>query len=144
HLKRMFESKHWAGDIDASVKAPHETLVSYLALTQEETKTIVAAAKTHKTTVNTILSSASMFALKSLFMSDASNKANPSTTKDKLSISTAVALRNMISPPIDKYDQGVYVSEAVTKDIRVELQTSFWGLSHMYGLSIVQATQTPK
>ncbi|KAI9241534.1 MAG: alcohol acetyltransferase [Podila humilis] len=144
HLKRMLESKYWAGDIDASVKTSHETLVSYLALTQEETKTIVAAAKAHKTTVNTILSSASLFALKSLFMSDASNRANPSTTKDKLSISTAVALRNMISPPIDKYDQGVYVSEAVTKDIRVELQTSFWGLSHMYGASVIQATQTTK
>ncbi|KFH62557.1 hypothetical protein MVEG_11950 [Podila verticillata NRRL 6337] len=120
HLKRMLESKYWAGDIDALVKTSHETLVSYLALTQEETKTI------------------------SLFMSDASNRANPSTTKDKLSISTAVALRNMISPPIDKYDQGVYVSEAVTKDIRVELQTSFWGLSHMYGASVIQATQTTK
>jgi len=143
-LKRMLESKYWAGDIDAPVKAPHETLASYLALTQEETKKIVAAAKAHKTTVNTVLFTASMFAVKSLFLSDVSSKANPSTTKDKFCFSTAVALRNMASPPIDKYVQGVYVSEAVTKDIKVELQTSFWGLSHMYGASIVKATQTRK
>ncbi|KAG0351939.1 hypothetical protein BG005_008577 [Podila minutissima] len=123
-LKRMLESKYWAGDIDASAKAPHETLASYLALTQEETKKIVAAAKTHKTTVNTMLFSASMFALKSLFLSDTSNKTNPSTTKDMLSFSTAVALRNM--------------------NVKVEFQTSFWGLDHMYGASIVKATQTPK
>ncbi|KAG0030551.1 hypothetical protein BGZ81_002508 [Podila clonocystis] len=143
-LKRLLESKYWAGDNDASANVPHETLVSYLALTQEETKRIVAAAKAHKTTVNTMLFSASMFALKSLFLSDASNKINPSTTKDKFSFSTAVALRNMVSPPIDPYAQGVYISDAMTKNIKVELQTSFWGLSHQYGASIVQATQTPK
>ncbi|KAF9325752.1 hypothetical protein BG006_010776 [Podila minutissima] len=143
-LKRMLESKYWAGDIDASAKAPHETLASYLALTQEETKKIVAAAKPHKTTVNTMLFSASMFALKSLFLSDTSNKTNPSTTKDTFSFSTAVALRNMVSPPIDPYAQGVYISDFVTKNVKVELQTSFWGLSHMYGASIVKATQTPQ
>ncbi|KAG0030660.1 hypothetical protein BGZ82_007328 [Podila clonocystis] len=105
---------------------------------------IVAVAKAHKTTVNTMLFSASMFALKSLFLSDASDKINPSTTKDRLSFSTAVALRNMVSPPIDKYAQGVYISEAVNQNIKVKLETSFWGLSHKYGASIIQATQTPK
>ncbi|KAF8979307.1 hypothetical protein BGZ52_005041 [Haplosporangium bisporale] len=143
-LKRMLEKKYWSGDIDASAKAPHETLISYIALTQEETKKIVAAAKVHKTTVNTMLFTASMFALKSLFLTDVSNKTNPSTTKDKFCFSTAVALRNMISPPIDKYDQGVYLSEAVTKNIKVKLETPFWGLSHMYGASIIKSTQTPK
>ncbi|KAF9312545.1 hypothetical protein BG003_006160 [Podila horticola] len=143
-LKRLLESKYWAGDIDASAKAPHETLASYLALNQAETKKIVAAAKAHKTTVNTMLFSASMFALKSLFLSDASTKTNPTTTKDKFSFSTAVALRNMVSPPIDPYAQGVYISEAVTKNVKVELQTSFWSLSRLYGTSIVRATQTPK
>ncbi|KAF9374789.1 hypothetical protein CPB97_011886 [Podila verticillata] len=143
-LKRMLEKKYWSGDIDASAKAPHETLISYIALTQEETKKIVAAAKAHKTTVNTMLFTASMFALKSLFLSDISNKANPSTTKDKFCFSTAVALRNMVSPPIDKYAQGVYLSEAVTKNIKVKLETPFWGLSHMYGASIIKSTQTTK
>ncbi|KAG0332348.1 hypothetical protein BG000_010106 [Podila horticola] len=142
-LKRVIEKKYWAGDFDASAKAPHETLASYIALSQEETKKIVAAAKAHKTTVNNILFSASMFAIKSLFLSDA-DKANPSTTKDKFRFSTAVALRNMVSPPIDKYDQGVYVSEAVNQNIEIKLETSFWGLSHKYGASIVKSTQTTK
>ncbi|KAG0351935.1 hypothetical protein BG005_008573 [Podila minutissima] len=142
-LKRMLEKKYWAGDIDASAKVPHETLASYIALTQEETKKIVAAAKAHKTTVNNILFSASMFATKSLFLSDA-DKTNPSTTKDKFRFSTAVALRNMVSPPIDKYAQGVYISEAVNQNIKVKLETSFWGLSHKYGASILKSTQTTK
>ncbi|KAG0030664.1 hypothetical protein BGZ82_007332 [Podila clonocystis] len=142
-LKRMLEKKYWAGDNDASAKVPHETLASYIALNQEETKKIVASAKAHKTTVNNILFSASMFAIKSLFLSDA-DKTNPSTTKDKFRFSTAVALRNMVSPPIDKYAQGVYISEAVNQNIKVKLETSFWGMSHKYGASIVKSTQTPK
>ncbi|KAG0061678.1 hypothetical protein BGZ92_006434 [Podila epicladia] len=142
-LKRMLEKKYWAGDIDASAKVPHETQASYIALTQEETKKIVAAAKAHKTTVNNILFSASMFATKTLFLSN-TDKTNLSTTKEKLRFSTAVALRNMVSPPIDKYAQGVYISEAVNQNIKIKLETSFWKLSHKYGASIVKSTQTTK
>ncbi|KAF9312541.1 hypothetical protein BG003_006156 [Podila horticola] len=150
-IKKAFEKKYWAGEFDASLEAPHETQVGYWRLTEQETKQIVHAAKTHNTTVHAILFSASVFATKAVFLSkkndddDDANKEKPiySTTDDALVFTSPVAIRDLIHPPIARADQGCYSSEITTRDIRIDLETCFWDLSRQLRDQIVQGTQTP-
>ncbi|KFH62586.1 hypothetical protein MVEG_11979 [Podila verticillata NRRL 6337] len=142
-IKKAFEKKYWAGEFDATLEAPHETQVGYWRLTEQETKQVIQAAKTHNTTVHAILYSASVFATKAVFLSQSQDKANLSTTNDALVFTSPVATRPLLTPPIDKYDQGSYTSEIVTRDIHIQLETSFWGLSKALRDQIVQGTQTP-
>ncbi|KAG0030556.1 hypothetical protein BGZ81_002513 [Podila clonocystis] len=86
---------------------------------------------------------ASVFATKAVFLSNKSNDKELSTTDDMLVFTSPVATRPLLTPPIDKYDQGSYTSEIVTRDIVIQLETSFWDLSKRLRDQIVQGTQTP-
>ncbi|KAG0346358.1 hypothetical protein BG005_000794 [Podila minutissima] len=143
-IKKAFEKKYWAGEFDASLEAPHETQAGYWRLTKDETSQVIKAAKSHNTTVHAILYSASVFATKAVFLSKKSDdRAQLSTTDDMLMFTSPVATRPLLTPPIDKYDQGSYTSEIVTRDIVIQLETSFWDLSKRLRDQIVQGTQTP-
>ncbi|KAF9429904.1 hypothetical protein BGZ94_009019 [Podila epigama] len=139
-LKRALEPKYWSGEVDASAKQPHRTIAGILVLNQEETKQVIAAAKAQKTTVNSVIYAASLFAVKSVFLSDKNNKALP-TTKDKFSHCTAVAVRHIANPPIEPTVQGFYISEVVRQNIKVQPETSFWDMTRAYGASIAKAVQ---
>ncbi|KAG0366440.1 alcohol acetyltransferase-domain-containing protein [Gamsiella multidivaricata] len=141
-VKKTIESKYWSGEIDATLDL-NETQVGLWYLNQQETLQVIEAAKSHNTTVNSILFTASNFAIKSVFLSKVEDGVKPTTTKDRLSFSTPVALRPLITPPISRYDQGCYTSAIVTKDIEVSLDTGFWALTQTYRNQIVKGTSTP-
>ncbi|KAG0327234.1 hypothetical protein BGZ99_008105 [Dissophora globulifera] len=139
-IKKALESKYWSGEIDASLKLPNETRASIWFLTPNETSQVINAAKAHKNTVQSILFTASNFAIKSTFLSHVENDGRLTTTKDKLSFGTPVCLRSLISPPIALQDQGSYTSEIATKDIEVGLDTEFWDLAKSYRKQILEGT----
>ncbi|KAI8598446.1 alcohol acetyltransferase [Dissophora ornata] len=142
-VKKALESRYWAGEIDATLSALNESQVGMWYLTKEETAQVVKAAKSRSSTVQSILFTASNFAIKSVFLSKVEEASKLTTTKDKLSFATPVSLRTLISPPIAPQDQGSYTSEIVTKDIKVDLETGFWNLTQSYRNQIVQGTTTP-
>ncbi|KAI1316002.1 hypothetical protein EDD11_010527 [Mortierella claussenii] len=155
-LKKAIQPKYWSGEFDATLKGPNETQSAIWYLTQEETQQLVKTAKARGTTVQSILFTASCFAIKSVFLSKISgghydatgdkvpneDSLNVTTTKDKLSFATPVALRRLVSPPIAWDDQGNYVSELVTKNIKVDLKTDFWELTNNYRQQLIQGTTT--
>ncbi|KAF9187996.1 hypothetical protein BGZ51_000933 [Haplosporangium sp. Z 767] len=144
-VKKAIEKKYWAGEVDATLEVPHETQVGMWSLTPEETSRVVQAAKAHNTTVQSILHTASVFATKAVFLSTMEGEGNQvSTTKDEFVYATPVSLRPLISPPVARHDQGVYVSEIITKDIRVELDTEFWELTAAYRKQVIESTTTIK
>ncbi|KAG0241296.1 alcohol acetyltransferase [Mortierella sp. GBAus27b] len=146
-IKKLFEPKYWAGEFDATLDVPHECLASVFHLTQQETSQLVKAAKAHNTTVQAILFTASNFAIKSTFLSKVKFEHGskvPTTTKDKLSFSTPVSLRPLISPKVDVSEQGTFTSEIISKDIKIQLDTGFWDLTQSYRQRVVKDTTTPK
>ncbi|KAF9346111.1 hypothetical protein BGX26_002400 [Mortierella sp. AD094] len=143
-VKKGFDPKYWSGEIDATLEAPHDTRVGIWRLSKEETVQLTQASKAHKTTIQSILFTASCFAIKAVFLSKVEEESKPTTTKDRLSYATPVALRPLISPPIAPQDQGNYTSELVTKNIQVDLDTGFWDLTKSYREQIIQGTTTPK
>ncbi|KAF9434593.1 hypothetical protein BGZ76_007765 [Entomortierella beljakovae] len=142
-LKKAIESKYWSGEFDATLES-HETRAGIWKLTKEETTQVIQAAKAHKTTVNSILVAASCFALKAVFLTKVGNDSKPTTTDDKFLFSTPVALRKLISPPVAQQDQGCYTSEWMTKDIQIDLNTEFWGLTTRYHQDIIKGTKTSR
>ncbi|KAF9116622.1 hypothetical protein BGX27_001031 [Mortierella sp. AM989] len=142
-VKKGIEPKYWSGEIDATLEAPHETQVGMWHLNKVETAQVIQAAKTHSTTVNSVLFTASCFAIKAVFLSKVEEGSKPTTTSDKLSYATPVALRRLISPPIARQDQGSYTSELVTKNIQVDLNTEFWDLTNSYSEQVIKGTTTP-
>ncbi|GJJ68919.1 hypothetical protein EMPS_01265 [Entomortierella parvispora] len=144
-LKKAIEQKYWAGEIDATLEAPHETEVDIWFLTQEETSLMAKAAKARNTTVQAILFAASVFATKAVYLSKVDKEKNiVTTTKDILTFGTPVSLRSLVQPPIARNDQGSYTSEITTKNIRVRLDTEFWVLAQKYRKEIVKGTTTRK
>ena len=144
-LKKMIEPKYWAGEIDATLEAPHETEVDIWFLTQDETSLVAKAAKARNTTVQAILFAASIFATKAVYLSKVDKESDTkTTTEDKLSFGTPVAMRALIQPSIARNDQGSYVSEILIKNIRVRLDTEFWALAQSYRKQIMKKTATDK
>ncbi|KAG0050085.1 hypothetical protein BGZ83_005137 [Gryganskiella cystojenkinii] len=144
-LKKAFEQKYWAGEIDATLEAPHDTEVGIWFLTREETNLVAKAAKARNTTVQAVLYAASIFATKAVFLSKVDkDKAIKTTSDDILTFGTPVSLRPLIKPEISRYDQGTYTSEITTKNIRVRLETDFWALAQAYRKEIVKGTATKK
>ncbi|KAF9992529.1 hypothetical protein BGZ80_009318 [Entomortierella chlamydospora] len=142
-VKKAIEPKYWSGEVDATLEAPHDTRVGMWCLSKEETAQLTQASKAHKTTIQSILFTASCFAIKSVFLSKVEGS-KATTTKDKLSYATPVALRPLISPPISPQDQGNYTSELVTKNIQIDLDTGFWDLTKSYREQIIKGTKTPE
>ncbi|KAF9898643.1 hypothetical protein BX616_003774 [Lobosporangium transversale] len=143
-VKKAIEPKYWGGECDATLEGPVITQMAIWYLTREETKQLIQVAKTRKTTVQSILYSASCFAMKAVYLSHLENEHEPKTSKDKIVFATPVSLRPLLSPPISAEVQGNFVSEIMTKGIHVKLDTEFWDLTNAYRDQVVKATSTKK
>ncbi|KAK3825415.1 MAG: alcohol acetyltransferase [Benniella sp.] len=157
-VKKALEPRYWAGEMDSSLEVPNKTELAYLQFSQEDTSSIIRAAKRRSTTVQSVLYAAAVFAVKLVFMSNASSlslspsSASSSSDNDKHSndkqeetivFATPVSLRSLISKPIAPEDQGNYTSEILHRKIRVRNESSFWTMAHAYRQQVVRATTTP-
>ncbi|KAG0211837.1 hypothetical protein BGX28_007292 [Mortierella sp. GBA30] len=153
-LKKMIEKKYWSGEHHATFDVPHETQVGAWYLSQDETSQVLKAAKAHNNTVQSVLYAASMFAMKSVFLSGVPTTSDtddekcttrgPTTTKDALSFGTPISTRDFVSPPIPREDLGCYTSELITKNVQIQLASNFWDLALSYRKEILEGTQTAK
>ncbi|KAG0075220.1 hypothetical protein BGZ93_003196 [Podila epicladia] len=142
-IKKALEKKSWAGEFPADPCNPHITQIGYLALTESETKQVMLAAKSRHTTVHSILFATILFATKAVFMSKVVDADNMVVEKDTLHFSTPISLRNVLSPAVGRFDLGNYVSDHVTRDVSVQLETQFWDLAKQIREEVVHRTQTP-
>ncbi|KAG0030549.1 hypothetical protein BGZ81_002506 [Podila clonocystis] len=142
-IKKALEKKSWAGEFPADPCNPHITQIGYMTLTESETKQVMQAAKTRHTTVHSILFAAILFATKAVFLSKVVDADNMVVEKDTLHFSTPISLRNVLSPAVGRFDLGNYVSDHVTRNVSVQLETQFWDLARQIREEVVQRTQTP-
>jgi len=162
-LKKAFEPRYWAGEMDSSLEVPNKTELSYLQFSPEDTSSIIRTAKRRSTTVQSVLYAAAVFAVKLVFMSNASslslspssspspssfdddndNKHSHGKQEETIVFATPVSLRSLISKPIAPEDQGNYTSEILHRKISVRNESSFWTMAHGYRQQVVRATTTP-
>ncbi|KAG0286570.1 hypothetical protein BGZ96_009349 [Linnemannia gamsii] len=153
-IKKALEAKYWAGEIDSSLKVPNKTEVGFLRLSQEETRAVVRLAKERATTVQAIMYTASIFAVRSIFMSGRShgedgNKEGGAVAVEKgdeeaLVFATPCSLRDLIPNRIDSDEQGNFVSEIIHDNIRVRDGSGFWAMTDSYRKEVVAGTTTPR
>ncbi|KAF9346322.1 hypothetical protein BGX26_002195 [Mortierella sp. AD094] len=132
-LRKVFETKYWAGEIDSSREAPNVTELRLLQLTKQETSKVVQAAKRRSTTVQAILYMASVFATKSVFVSN---------TKEAINFGTVVSVRDKIPNPISRSDLGNYISIIPHNNIYIQGESDFWSMARIYRAQVVSATST--
>ncbi|KAF9953923.1 hypothetical protein BGZ70_000060 [Mortierella alpina] len=146
-VKKSLETRYWAGEIDSSLQVPNETELAYLAFSPEETKQIVCATKTRRTTVQSVLATAAIFATKSVFMSDEGVEEDVGAQREKrdeaIVFATPVSLRTLLQEPIAPEDQGNYTSEIMHNNIRVSKESGFWDMARVYRAQVVDGTTTP-
>ncbi|KAF9366303.1 hypothetical protein BGX34_004490 [Mortierella sp. NVP85] len=143
-VKKALEPRYWAGEMDSSLEVPNKTELAYLQFSQEETSSILRAAKRRSTTVQSVLYAAAVFAVKLVFMSNASsnnNKHGNDKQEETIVFATPVSLRSLIAKPIAPEDQGNYTSEILHSKINVRNESNFW--TNAYRQEIVHATTTP-
>ncbi|KAF9351830.1 hypothetical protein BGX26_010228 [Mortierella sp. AD094] len=150
-IKKALEIRYWAGEFDSSLETPNETELALLQLTTQETLQVIQAAKRHSTTVQSILYTASVFATKSVFMSNHQSIAigddhdgNNSHIEDAIVFATPVSLRDLIPNPIAPEVQGNYTSEILDYNVRVQDDSSFWEMTAAYRKRIVKETTTAR
>lgn len=152
-IKKALETKYWAGEIDSSLEVPNQTEVGFLRLSQEETRAVVRLAKERATTVQAIMYTASIFAVRSIFMSGRSpgedEKKEGSVVAGKndeeaLVFATPCSLRDLIPNRIGSDEQGNFVSEILHDNIRVRDGSGFWAMTDSYRKEVVAGTTTPK
>ncbi|KAF8944154.1 hypothetical protein BGZ47_004577 [Haplosporangium gracile] len=153
-IKKALEIKYWAGEIDSSLEVPNQTEVEFLKLTQIETRAVVRMAKVRATTVQAILYTASIFAVRAVFMSgstvDEKNNKEGSAVVEResdeeaLVFATPCSLRDLIPNRIGADEQGNYVSEILHDNIRVKDGSGFWAMTDAYRKEVVAGTTTPR
>ncbi|KAF9383295.1 hypothetical protein CPB97_006594 [Podila verticillata] len=143
-VKKALETRYWAGEIDSSLDCPNETQLGYLQFSKEETSQIVAAAKAHGTTVQSLLYTASVFATKSVFMSRDDRIGQEENTNEALVFATPVSLRGLIPDPITPEDMGNYTSEILHDNVRVAHGSSYWEMTREYRKQVVHGTTTSR
>ncbi|KAF9126258.1 hypothetical protein BGW39_006754 [Mortierella sp. 14UC] len=156
-LKKALETKYWAGEIDSSLDEPNQTEVGFLRLTQDETRAVVRLARARATTVQAIMYTASIFAIRAVFMScENSNRAynenkiegkvgsDDGGDEEALVFATPCSLRNLIPSPIGADEQGNYVSEILHDNIRIQDGSGFWAMTDQYRKEVVAGTTTPR
>ncbi|KAG0197568.1 hypothetical protein BGX28_008974 [Mortierella sp. GBA30] len=142
-VKKALEIPYWAGEIDSSLDVPNRTELAFMQLNQDETSHLIRAAKQRSTTVQSILSTAAIFATKVVFMSYPGG--DEIRKKDEaLVFATPVSLRNLVPDSIAPEDQGNYTSEIIHNNIRISEESSFWEMTRHYRLRVTQATTTPE
>ncbi|KAF9958252.1 hypothetical protein BGZ72_000649 [Mortierella alpina] len=137
-VKKGLETRYWAGEIDSSLQVPNETELAYLQLSPEETSRVLRATKARRTTVQSILATAAIFATKLVFMSRGVLEED-----EAIVFATPVSLRTLLQDPIAPEDQGNYTSEIMHNNIRVSEESSFWDMARVYRAQVVDATTTP-
>ncbi|KAF9904628.1 hypothetical protein EC991_002558 [Linnemannia zychae] len=155
-LKKALETKYWAGEIDSSLDVPNQTEVGFLRLTQDETQAVVRLARARGTTVQAIMYTSSIFAIRAIFMPgnkssqnnerEVEGKVDRSNVDDEeaLVFATPCSLRNLIPSPIGADEQGNYVSEILHDNIRIQDGSGFWAMTDQYRKEVVAGTTTPK
>ncbi|KAG9068447.1 hypothetical protein KI688_010716 [Linnemannia hyalina] len=150
-IKKALETKYWAGEIDSSLEVPNQTEVGFLRLTQDETQAVVRVAKTRATTVQAILYTASIFAVRSVFMSGSTMDeklegcaAVERNDEEALVFATPCSLRELIPNRIGANEQGNYVSEILHDNIQVKDRSGFWAMTDAYRKEVVAGTTTPR
>ncbi|KAF9999716.1 hypothetical protein BGZ80_002461 [Entomortierella chlamydospora] len=140
-VRRAFETKYWAGDIDVSPEAPNETELCLLQLTTQETSRVVQASRRHSTTVQAILYAASVFATKSVFMSNAEDR---NSAEETITFGTMISLRDRVPEPISPTDQGNYIAIMPHDGIYIREKSSFWSTASDYRKEIFETISTPQ
>ncbi|KAG0304316.1 hypothetical protein BGZ97_001550, partial [Linnemannia gamsii] len=152
-IKKALETKYWAGEIDSSLEVPNQTEVGFLRLSQEETRAVVRLAKARATTVQAIMYTASIFAVRSVFMSERSHGEDEKkeggvvaekNDEEALVFATPCSLRNLIPDRIGADEQGNYVSEILHDNIWVRDGSGFWAMTDSYRKEVVAGTTTPR
>ncbi|KAG0351936.1 hypothetical protein BG005_008574 [Podila minutissima] len=148
-LKKTLKSQFWAGDYPATNS--NETQLGIVVLTPEETSQVIAAARREHTTVNSILFTSFLFAIKAVFLSSSHNgnrdgkKGATTTTKDLFSASTVACPRSsqLFSSPVEQSEQVLCIADLWTHGHAVELETGFWEFTREYHAQVVRHVRTP-
>ncbi|KAG0080577.1 hypothetical protein BGZ90_011913 [Linnemannia elongata] len=150
-IKKALETKYWAGEIDSSLEVPNQTEVGFLRLTQDETQAVVRVAKARATTVQAILYTASIFAIRSVFISGSTmdeksvgGAVMERNDEEALVFATPCSLRDLIPNRIGADEQGNYVSEILHDNIRVKNSSGFWAMTDAYRKEVVAGTTSPR
>ncbi|KAF9980073.1 hypothetical protein BGZ79_006396, partial [Entomortierella chlamydospora] len=67
-VMKVFKAKYWAGDFDCSAETPFKVELALMQLTGQETSKVIQATKKRSTTVQSVLYTAAVFAIESVFM----------------------------------------------------------------------------
>ncbi|KAI1304850.1 hypothetical protein EDD11_005052 [Mortierella claussenii] len=145
-VKKWMETMYWAGEVDSSLEVPNQTEVGIWLLTPEETESVKTTAKRRKTTVQAVLYTASVFAVKAVFMSDDDRQKQKQNQnrEEAIVFSTPVSLRSLIPNTIAAEEQGNYTSEVLHTNIRVQDTSEFWKMTFDYRQEVVHATTTKR
>ncbi|KAF8976125.1 hypothetical protein BGZ46_008549 [Entomortierella lignicola] len=133
-IKRAFETKYWAGEVDSARDTPIVTELMLLQLTAEESSKIILASKRLSTTVTAMIVAASAFAIKSVFMSEDENR------HDAIKFGTTVSVRDLVTNQVAQTELGNYVLQAPHEFIQVDDESEFRGIAHQYRKNIVKYT----
>ncbi|KAF9111236.1 hypothetical protein BGX27_005212, partial [Mortierella sp. AM989] len=134
-LKKALEYKYWAGEFDNTLETPYDVQTSLLQLMPEETSRIIQAAKRRSTTVQAVIYSASVFAIRSVFM--------PKSEQDEaITYDTVVDIRKRILNPIPRTDFGIYTTAAPRRGIYVKDESSFWNMAQEYKEDLTEKTSS--
>ncbi|KAF9202750.1 hypothetical protein BGZ49_007101 [Haplosporangium sp. Z 27] len=131
-IKRAFEKKYWAGEVDASEEIPREIELILTQFSREETSKLIQATKRHSTTIQSILYTASMFAMRSVFLSD--------NNSDGFVFMTPVSARPYLPASVGDTELGNYALRVMHYNIRVEDLSEFWDMTHKYRKQIIHGT----
>ncbi|KAI9231476.1 MAG: alcohol acetyltransferase [Podila humilis] len=146
-LKMALETPYWAGEFPSTLTGPNKTQIGVVVLTPEETDQVIAAAKREKTTVNSVLFTSLLFAIKSVFHSGRHNDNDkeelPTTTKDLFKASTMVCPRQLFSPVVERSEHVLFIAELVSQGHCVKLETPFWDFTRAYHAQVIEV-QTPE
>ncbi|KAF9914813.1 hypothetical protein BX616_007515 [Lobosporangium transversale] len=148
-VKKILETKYWAGEIDSTLEEPNVTEMVLLQFTQSETSRVIQAAKRSKTTVQSILFSGAVFATKNVFMTGQQKHYNENydrsgKSEEAIVFATPVSLRDLIPIPIPSEDLGNYTSEILHNNIRIHEESEFWETSRVYREQVIRGTRTKK
>ncbi|KAG0030553.1 hypothetical protein BGZ81_002510 [Podila clonocystis] len=149
-LKKALEPQFWAGEFPAT--ASNETQLGIVVLTPEETSQLIAAARRKHTTVNSVLFTSFLFAIKAVFLSSShgdnkdAKKGATTTTQDLFSASTVACPRSsqLFSSPVEHSEHVLCIADLWTHGHAVELETEFWSFTREYHAQVVRHVRTPR
>ncbi|KAF9432763.1 hypothetical protein BGZ76_010358 [Entomortierella beljakovae] len=128
-LPYFLKPKYWTGDVDVLDDFRNVPRFELLEFTKEETTQLVRAAKRNSVTVHCLFQPTILFALKSVFLPNSDQGVN---------IGSPVNLRELISNPIPRTDQGNFTNIIENFNVRVKDENEFWEMTRVYSKEIQQ------